>query len=276
MKELFHTVSGIDGTMKIRDYLKFRLGYSSSLIGKVKYGGVFLNGENVHMRAIVKNDDVIRVVYPEENSENVPPIELDLTVVYEDDDILVVDKPSDMPIHPTRGNHLPTLANAVSFYMGSPFVFRAVTRLDRDTSGLVLIAKHQLAAGELGRDIADGKIEKVYHARIVGVPSEEAGEISAPIAETPDSIKRFVHESGKESLTKYRVLSVDGEGNALVEARPITGRTHQIRLHMAHIGHPLKNDFLYGEQEGDAVYDLRCVSLTFTHPLTKKILTLTL
>ena len=270
MEKFVHTVERVDGVMKIRDYMKFRLGFSTKLIGKVKYGGVFLNGKNVHMRAEVKNGDALTVYYPEENSENVPPMDIPLTVVYEDDAILVVDKPSDMPIHPSRGNHLPTLANAVSYYMGGQFVFRAITRLDRDTSGLVLIAKHQLAAAELGREIMAGGIDQVYHARVVGVPSENEGKISAKIArESEDSIRRVVREDGKDSLTLYRILSVDEEGNALVEARPITGRTHQIRVHLAHIGHPLKDDFLYGEQPGEAVYYLRCVSLTFTHPMTK-------
>lgn len=275
VKELLHTVAEVGEKMKLRDYLKFRLGFSTNLIAKVKYGGVFLNGENVHMRATVQNGDALCVRYPEEKSENVPPIALPLTVVYEDDAILVVDKPSNMPIHPSRGNHLPTLANAVSFYMQAPFVFRAITRLDRDTSGLVLIAKNQLAAAELGREITAGGIEKVYHARVVGIPLPNEGEISAPIVrECEGSIRRVVREDGKESLTRYRVLSVDGDGNALCEVRPITGRTHQIRVHMAHIGHPLKDDFLYGEQVGEAVYFLRCVSLAFTHPVTKARMTL--
>ena len=268
------TVAGVADTMKIRDYMKFRLGFSSSLIGKVKYGGVTLNGEVVHMRATVKNGDVIAVRYPEENSENVQPMDIPLTVLYEDEAILTVDKGQNMPIHPSRGNHLPTLANAVSYYMGSRFVFRAITRLDRDTSGVVLIAKNQLAAAVLGREIMAGGMEKIYHARVVGVPEPREGEIAAPIArECEESLKRVVREDGKDSLTRYRVLSVDGEGNALVEAIPVTGRTHQIRVHMAHIGHPLKDDFLYGSQAGDALYSLRCVSLTFSHPVTGERMT---
>ncbi|MBR2987831.1 MAG: RluA family pseudouridine synthase [Clostridia bacterium] len=268
------TVENVTGEMKIRDYMKFRLGFSSSLIGKVKYGGVRLNGEVVHMRAAVKNGDVIEVEYPEENSENVLPMAIPLTILYEDEDILVVDKPCDMPIHPSRGNHLPTLANAVRYYMGRDFVFRAITRLDRDTSGVVLIAKNQLSAAVLGREIMAQGMKKLYRARVTGIPEPRMGEIFAPIVrESEDSIRRVVREDGKDSLTRYRVISVDEEGNALCEVEPVTGRTHQIRVHMAHIGHPLKDDFLYGTQPGERVYELRCVSLSFTHPLTKKRMT---
>lgn len=275
-KILFHTVTAVEGSMKIRDYLKFRLGFSSSLIGKVKYGGVFINGENVHMRAMVQNGDELTVHYPEEDSENVLPMAIPLTVLYEDGDILLVDKPQDMPIHPSRGNHLPTLANAVRHYMGESFVFRAVTRLDRDTSGIVLIAKNQRACAILSREMTEKGIEKIYHARVHGVPSEKEGEILAPIArEREDSIRRTVRSDGKESLTRYRVLSVDDDGNALCEVRPVTGRTHQIRVHMAYIGHPLVNDFLYGESPDGALYSLRCVSLTFTHPVKKERMTVT-
>ncbi|MBQ7364219.1 MAG: RluA family pseudouridine synthase [Clostridia bacterium] len=160
--------------------------------------------------------------------------------------------------------------------MGGSFVFRAITRLDRDTSGVVLIAKNQLAAANLGREITKGAMEKRYHARVTGIPEPREGEIFAPIArEREDSLRRVVREDGKDSLTRYRVLSVDGEGNALCEVMPITGRTHQIRVHMAHIGHPLKDDFLYGEQNEGKIYFLRCVSLTFTHPFSGECMTVT-
>ncbi len=277
MKTLTYTVEGLSGKEKIRDYLKGKLHFSTNLIVKVKYGGVKVNGEIVTMRREVQNGDVVTVDYPEEDSENVLPLALPLTVLYEDADILVVDKPEDMPMHPTKRNYLPTLASAVRYYMGEGLVFRAITRLDRDTSGVVLVAKHQLASALLAGEIASGGMQKVYHALVVGTPDKE-GVITAPIArEAEDSIKRVVRADGKAAVTRYRLLSsnADGEGNALVEVFPITGRTHQIRVHMAEIGHPLKNDFLYGRQESDARYRLRCVSLTFTHPTTGKRMTVT-
>ena len=146
--------------MKISDYMKSHLGFSTSLITKVKYGGVKLNGEVVTMRARVKCRDEIEICFPEENSENVLPMNIPLDILYEDDHILAVNKPSDMPTHPSRSNHLPTLANAVAHYLGEPFVFRAVNRLDRGTSGIVIIAKNPLSSAILGRYMKERKFKK--------------------------------------------------------------------------------------------------------------------
>ena len=267
-------VDGVIGEMKIRDYLKSRLGFSTSLIGKVKYDGVILNGNAVHMRAMVKNGDVIDVILPEEESDNIEPMDIPLDVVYEDEYILAVNKPINMPVHPARGNHLPTLANAVRAHIGHPFVFRAVNRLDRDTSGIVLIAKDRIAGAKLYAAMKEKKFDKVYIAKIVGVPEPHHGFVNAPIArEAEGSILRVVREDGKESLTEYNVISIDKNGNATLKVIPHTGRTHQIRVHMAHIGHPLIGDFLYGERIDNRTYSLHCSSLTFRHPITNETIT---
>ena len=126
MEKYIEFVTSVDGEMLIRDYLKKRLGLSTSLIGKVKYDNVVLNGVAVHMRATVKNGDKIEITLPEEESENIEPMDIPLDVVYEDEYLLVINKPINMPVHPSRGNHLPTVANAVRAYIGRPFVFRAV------------------------------------------------------------------------------------------------------------------------------------------------------
>ena len=267
---LSFTVSGLDREIKIRDYLT-KLGFSASLIGVVKYDNVLLNGVAVHMRAMIKNGDVITVNLPEEESENIEPMDIPIEVIYEDDHILAVNKPTNMPTHPARGNHLPTLANAVRAYFGKPFVFRSLTRLDRDTSGIVLIAKNRLAAALLSRDLKSGGFKKIYQATVCGIPCPENGRIEAPIArEFEGSIKRVVREDGKPALTIYQVIGVDGDGNATVELEPVTGRTHQLRVHMAYIGHPLWSDFLYGEQIGDEPYKLHCKRLEFPHPMTRE------
>lgn len=259
--------------MKIRDYLTKRIGFSTSLIAKVKYDGVFLNGIAVHMRAIVKDGDVIEVNMPKEDSD-IEPMDIPLKVLYEDEDILVVDKPINMPMHPAKGNSLPTLANAVRHYIGAPFVFRSITRLDRDTSGIVLIAKNQLASAILSRDQKKGLFTKTYMARVVG-QVDEYGLIDAPIERIAEGdIKRIVRDDGKPAKTEYVRVSSDGD-TSIVRINLLTGRTHQIRVHFAHIGHPLYNDFLYGERVVPGTYSLRCGELSFPHPKTKEIIKIT-
>ncbi len=273
---LSFSVCGVDGKIKIRDYLTKRLGFSASLIAIVKYDNVFLNGVAVHMRAMVKNGDTISIILPDEESESIEPIDIPLDIIFEDEHILAVNKPINMPTHPSRGNHLPTLANAVRAYLDKPFVFRAISRLDRDTSGIVLIAKNQLSAAILSREMKKGTFKKVYEAMVSGIPSPDAGEINAPIArETEGNIKRVVRDDGKNAVTKYKVVSVNCDGNAIVELEAITGRTHQLRVHMAYIGHPLVGDFLYGTRIENETYRLHCKLLEFDHPITRNRITLT-
>ena len=201
-------------------------------------------------------------------------MDIPLCVLYEDEYLLAVDKPINMPVHPSRGNSLPTLANAVRAYIGHPFVFRAVNRLDRDTSGIVIIAKSQLAAAALSDSLKRGEFEKKYLARVVGTPSISEGEIDAPIErESEGSMRRTVRADGKRAVTKYRVVKSEAD-TSLVELTLITGRTHQIRVHMAHIGHPLVADFLYGERSPDKTYELRCNEISFPHPKSKQKLTI--
>ena len=272
---LLFKVAGVIGGMKIRDYLTKRIGFSTSLIAVVKYDNVRLNGDIVHMRATVKDGDVITVTLPEEESENIPPMDIPLDIIYEDEHILAVSKPINMPTHPSRGNHLPTLANAVRAYLGKPFVFRAISRLDRDTSGIVLVAKNQLSAAILSREMKKGSIKKIYEATVVGVPDPPSGEINAPIArEREGDIKRVVREDGKSAITLYRVREINDDGNAIVELQAVTGRTHQLRVHMAYIGHPLVADFLYGDRIENETYRLHCKLLEFPHPITGETLTL--
>lgn len=269
MREELYTVKNLQAPRHISEYLKKNLGFSVSLVARVKFGGVFLNGECVHMRAMVKNGDEIRVLFPEEKCESIPPINIPLDVLYEDDYILVVNKPRNMPTHPSRGNSLPTLANAVMAYFNGNIVFRAVNRLDRDTSGIVLIAKCALAAANLSREMKAGGFQKKYTAIVEGVPEPLFATIDAPIERESDgNIKRCVRPDGKRAVTEYRVISQTGGGNSLCEFKLLTGRTHQIRVHAAHIGHPLLNDFLYGTRSEDT-YSLHCSYLSFTHPKTK-------
>jgi len=271
---MIRIINEINTPVNIRYYLKKHLGFSTSLIAKVKFGGVKINGQTVHMRATVNPGDTLEICYPEEDSENIEPMDIPLNIIYEDDYIIAVDKPVNMPVHPSKGNNLPTLANAIRAYLDKPFVFRAVNRLDRDTCGLVLIAKNQLAGAKLCQHLKNGEFSKKYLGRVVGCPEEKEGTINAPIErECENSIKRIVREDGKEAVTKYKVLS-SNNNSSLVELVPITGRTHQLRVHMAHIGHPLVADFLYGQRQECSTYYLKCTELSFPHPQTNEIITL--
>ena len=269
-----HTVKDLLAPMRISTYLREQLGLSVTLVKRVKVGGVFLNGQNVHMRAEVKNGDTVEIFLPEEKSEGIPPIDLPLEILFEDEHMIAVCKPRNMPTHPSKGNSLPTLANAVMHYFGEAFVFRAITRLDRDTSGIVLIAKTQLAASRLSEDMKAGRFEKLYTAVVSGVPHPAKGRIDAPIRrEREGEIRRIVAEDGKRAVTDYQTLSVRKDGNAVMQLSLLTGRTHQIRVHMAHIGHPLLGDFLYGE-ENENGYMLHCCKLRFPHPFSREIITI--
>ena len=263
MKDIKITVEKEHDGLVIRSYLRVALGLSVTLIKRVKFGGVFINGTAVHMRAPVREYDEITVILPCEESSAITPLPIPLEILYEDDFIFAVNKPCGMPTHPCRGNSLPTLAEAVMSYFGEGFVFRAISRLDKDTSGIVLIAKNAYSAAILGRAMKNGEIEKEYTALALGI-TEPHGIIEAPIERiSPDSIKRGVVDGGKYAKTEYQRLAVTEDGNSVVRLRLHTGRTHQIRVHMAYIGHPLINDSLYTDAKALGSYKLHCNRVSF-------------
>lgn len=269
MEKIFEIrATGNNLPMSMKEYLHY-LGFSITLVKEAKYGGIHLNGIPVTVRASVKENDFIEIYLKKEISDGIPPMNIPLKVLYEDDDILAVDKPTNMPTHPSKGNNLPTLANAVMGYYKGNFVFRSVNRLDRDTSGIVIIAKNRMSAYALSSSMKAGQWEKKYHAIVEGIPSPNANTINAPIERIEEgNIKRTVRADGKPAITKYKVIKEYGD-SALCEITLLTGRTHQIRVHMAYIGHPLVSDFLYGT-ESEKEYFLRCVEIKFPHPKTKE------
>ena len=270
MRSLNIAVKNLNAPMCVRDYLR-RVGLSVTLIKRVKYGGILLEGKPVTVREMLENGMNLEIILPDSVSENIPPMDIPLTVLYEDEYILAVDKPKGMPTHPSKGNNLPTLANAVMGKFGGNFVFRAINRLDRDTSGIVIIAKDPFTAQKLSDSMKCGNFKKKYVCTVVGTPEKKHGMIDAPIRRAAEGeMKRIVAPDGKSALTEYTVLSSDGE-TSICEILLHSGRTHQIRVHMAHIGYPLYGDFLYGDRSDDG-YFLRCTEISFPHPYTNELL----
>jgi len=259
----------------ISDFLKSK-GYTSSNIVELKKyeNGIVLNGTWAYMNqkpAIL--DRLLVRVCEYKKSENILPIFIKLDIKYEDEDIVVVNKPSDMPIHPSLNNYENSMANALMYYYRDKnFVFRCINRLDRDTTGLSVVAKHFLSAGILNTSMQRREIKRVYNAIVEDDGSlKESGTVDEPIARDDDTlIKRRVSKEGQRAITHYKVLK-RLRGASLIELRLDTGRTHQIRVHMSYIGHPLVGDYLYNERYYDKENVrplLHSKSLSFIHPIT--------
>ncbi len=278
----------IDAThsgMTIQDFLKSQ-GFSSQNIVELKKmpESVLINGEWVYMtRRLSTDEELIIHIQENEVSEKIPPVNLPLDIVYEDEDILVVNKPADMPIHPSLNNYENSLGNAVAYYyaqQNKPFVFRCVNRLDRDTSGLTVIAKHMVSAGILSSMLADKRssgMTREYLAIVRGTVTPAKGTIDAPIARKEESvIERIVdYGRGENAITHYQVIE-QKNGHSLVSLQLETGRTHQIRVHMKHIGFPLIGDYLYNpDTEYISRQALHSHRLNFVHPITKELMTFT-
>ena len=257
------------GGMTVRDYVRGTLELSASCFKKAKYsGGILLDGTPVTARHILEAGSVLTIVIPDTASDGIVSADLPINVLYEDEDILAVDKKAGMPVHPSVRHYDDTLANAVMYYYrkrGVPFTFRVLTRLDIDTTGVVLIAKNAAAAGKF----AACSPEKTYFAVTVGCPTPKAGEINAPIARDEGIMKRKIDASGKPSLTRYETLCTEN-GLSLVRCTPVTGRTHQIRVHLSHIDCPLYGDYLYGTEIPSERTRLHCSCVSFVHPMTGK------
>ena len=246
---------------------------SRSFIQKlIKDGNVLVNGTPVKGSCRVKCDDEVVFSVPESVEPDIEPENIPLDILYEDEDILVLNKPADMPVHPSAGNYENTLANGVAWYykqQGKAFVYRCINRLDRDTTGVLVLAKNPLSGALLSAQMKQRQIRRTYLALTDGIPPER-GTISAPVARMDASVitREVNFERGEAAVTHYERLAVSN-GYALVELHLDTGRTHQIRVHMKYIGCPLPGDFLY-----HPVFDrigrqaLHSFQLEFAHPIT--------
>lgn len=244
--------------------------------------GILLNGEWVHINHLLKENDMLTLSWLEPHKEtNIEAIAMPLDIIYEDEDIIIINKASNVPIHPSMGNHNNTLANGIMYYFNQKdedFTYRCMNRLDRDTTGLTIIAKNCQSAGILSRSIQKREVHRTYLAICEGLV-EESGTINAPIARKNDStIERCIDfEKGETAITHFQRIDYNNKKNlSLVKLQLETGRTHQIRVHMKHIKHPLIGDFLYNPNLTDIKRQaLHSYSLEFEHPITKKKLYLT-
>lgn len=269
----------------VRRVLQNELKLSTKMIKSLKYRplGIAVDGKTVTVRHILKMGECLSLAIEDsESSPALTPVDLPLDILYEDDDIVVPAKPADMPTHPSHDHYTDTVANALAFRYekeGIPFVFRPINRLDRNTSGLLLISRNKRAAGKLTQSMKKGDIKKTYLAVTVGEMQEREGVIDAPLHRTKESI--IVREvcsptapDADAACTEYRVLAAEN-GYSLVLVRPLTGRTHQIRVHFAHAGHPLVGDDLYGTPTPlISRHALHAYQLSFPHPMTEKPMTL--
>ncbi len=270
--ELIHTASR---SGRLSSFLLGEMEMSTGLMNRLKWqGAIFVNGQPRHTDFAVSTGDVIAVrldePMPEYPAENGP-----LTILYEDDWLLAVDKPAEMLIHPSHSQNAGTLANLVAGYFqktGQNCAFHPVTRLDRDTFGIVLLAKNAHAHQRMQAV----SLQKTYRALTFGGPEADSGIIDAPIARKPlPSLLREIRPDGKPSVTAFRVLERNGQICRLALI-PVTGRTHQLRLHCAYSGFPILGDPQYGSESSQAFsqnlgypYQQLCASrLEFSHPIT--------
>ena len=268
----------------VRRVLQVELKLSTKMIKSLKYRplGIAVDGKPVTVRHTLSLGECLSLaVEDEESSPALSPVDLPLDILYEDEDIVVPAKPADMPTHPSHDHYTDTVANALAFRYakeGIPFVFRPINRLDRNTSGLLLICRNKRAAGKMTQAMQKGEIQKTYLAVCTGEMQEQTGVIDAPLHRTKESI--IVREvcaptapDADAACTEYRVLAVEN-GYSLVLVQPLTGRTHQIRVHFAHAGHPLVGDDLYGAPTPLINrHALHAYQLSFPHPMTEEKIT---
>lgn len=276
-------ISQVHHGILLRHYLQRELALSSKMIKHLKFlpDGILVNGTRVTVRYVLQNGDRLSLATEDRESAPIAPENLPITILYEDEDLVIPSKPANMPTHPSHDHYHDTVANALAFRYqneGIPFIFRPINRLDRNTSGLLLIARHRHAAGVMSEAMKDGKIQKTYLAVLDGEMSQREGVIDACLHRTQKSI--ILREvcppdtpDADEARTEFTVLTTEN-GYTLVKARPITGRTHQLRVHFASIGHSITGDDLYGKPSPHiSRHALHACTLTFPHPSRTETLT---
>ena len=277
-RTLNYTTENLITSMPVSHFLKQK-GFSSQNLVQLKKNpdAVLANEVPCFMNHVLHPGDTLTLHIREaRSSEKIPPVELPLDIVYEDEDLMVINKPAGMPIHPSMNNYYNSMANALAYYFDQqnrPFVFRCINRLDRDTSGLTIVAKHYVSAGMLSAMIANkaaSGITREYLAIVKGSVQPPEGTITAPLGRKEGSIieRTIDFEKGESAITHYKVLD-EKNGHSLVSLILETGRTHQIRIHMKYLGYPLIGDYLYNpDMEQIQRQALHAWKLSFVHPIT--------
>lgn len=279
-RTFLYSISEADHGLRIEQFLR-RRGYSRQNLTELKKmpDSIQVNGLNCILKKTLSPGDELTVRIQEtESSEKIPAVHIPLRIIYEDEDILVVDKPAGLPMHPSMKNYHYSLANGLVWYyqqQKESFVFRCANRLDRDTSGLTVVAKHMLSANILSGMGYRHEIEREYLAIVRGNVLPPSGTIDAPLSRMEGSIieRKVDFEHGERALTHYRVVE-EKNGHSLVSLRLETGRTHQIRIHLKYLGFPLVGDYLYNpDMEYISRQALHSCRLRFVHPITKERMT---
>lgn len=276
------TVSHLSDDKTLNEYLSEELHFSKRLIKLAKSPNALLsvNGKHRTVRYRVSKYDEISIKFPKEiNNSSLVATKLPLDIIYEDDHLIVLNKKPGQVTVPSVDQRTTSLSNGLLYYYqlkGLPYTIHIVTRLDRDTSGLVLVAKHQYAHSLLSKLQIQNKINRIYASFIVGNLKQKQSIINAPIGRSLDSIiKREVTTRGDSAITHYKVIKEYLEYSYL-EITLETGRTHQIRVHFSHLGHPLVGDDLYGSESQQIKRQaLHCKKIEFTHPITGTYIQLT-
>lgn len=270
MRELVFNITDEHDGKQAYHYLRYCCNFSYALIVKMRHTENSLLLNEVPIRTIdrIKAGSVLKAYIPEGESYFTPNPELEIETLYEDEDIVVFDKPVRMPVHPSKNHQTDTVANYCAARYGNA-KFHVVGRLDMDTSGIIVIGKHAHSAAVLTKNGG----EKEYIAIIEGVPEEPSGIIDAPIDDSDPLVhKSFIAETGQPSITEYETVGTNGV-LTVVRVKPKTGRTHQIRVHFAHIGHPLCGDELYGGSlEHLDRQALHRSKMVFEHPINGTML----
>ena len=283
MRRLTLVVDAVHSGKEVNTLLRRELNLSAAAVRRAKAvpGGITLDGAPVFTTARAEPGQVLSVLVGDiETNPNIEPVDGPLEIRYEDEDLLILDKAGGVPVHPSQGHHGDTLANFLYYHykqQGLIAAFHPVNRLDRGTSGLMAVAKHAHAHERLQAQLRDGTLTRTYLAICEGVPDPSQGIVDLPIAREPGSVlRRMVSPEGASARTRYRVLET-GNGRSLVSLQLDTGRTHQIRVHMARLGCPLAGDFLYGSELPRLPdrFALHSASLRLNHPITGEVIALT-